>query len=957
MKKPSVCANPLLRESGLSRRNFFNLLGASLALGGMVSCRRPEDKIVPHVRPPRDFIPGAPYDYATTLPSGIDPVGLLVRTVDGRPIKIEGNTAHPFSLGSTDLFAQASLLDLYDPDRSTGVLQDGAESSWSDFLEFWRSFHPQYVRSRGEGLALLHEPFASPTLARLQRDFATIFPNAIRAVYEPVSDEQILSGLRMATGRELAPLLRMDKVRRVVSFDSDFLGLESHRIRNAGGFASGRRVTSVHDEMNRLYCIESAFTLTGAMADHRAAVQAGRIPSYVLELARALVEQGLEIGLDPGPCQSLFGDAPRLIARDLMAHRAESLILAGRRQPAAMHALVLAMNIALGSIDNTLELRRLRDCSPSNLASLVRLSEAMDRGEIDALFILGGNPVYNAPGDMDFAARLARVRHPIHFSTHSDETSERVQWHLPMAHFLEQWGDARSLDGTRSVIQPMIQPLYGGRGMAEMMELINRAQERSGYELVRDTWRALWPVSKFEKEWRRVLRSGALADPTPADPAAPLDRRALETAARDLETASVPSAGSMELVFAPCYSVYDGRYANNGWLQECPDPITKITWDNVAQIAPASAGAIGMASGDVAEISVSGRTLRLPVWIVPGTAENSIIVTLGYGRTRAGRIGDGTGVNVYPLRASGSMHRIPGITLTAVEGRYIPARTQEHDDLHGRPLVRSATLQHYRRHPHFAAELAEHPPLKNLWSEHGYDSGYQWGMVIDLNTCTGCNACVIACQSENNIPIVGREGVRRGREMHWMRLDRYQNEDGIVFQPVACQHCENAPCEQVCPVAATVHDSEGLNLMTYNRCVGTRYCSNNCPYKVRRFNFFDYIKDMPETVKMVQNPDVTVRSRGVMEKCTYCLQRIRRAKSAAEAGNRELRDGELETACQAACPANAIVFGNLRDPESRVSRLKENERCYEMLAELNTRPRTSYLAGLRNPNPDLEGDL
>jgi molybdopterin-containing oxidoreductase family iron-sulfur binding subunit len=715
--------------------------------------------------------------------------------------------------------------------------------------------------------------------------------------------------------------------------------------------------------MNRLYVVESSYTLTGGMADHRKQLPAQHMYAFCLAVAQELQQQGVTVSgvADTQVPEQFEFDRNWLsaVAKDLRLHRGQSLLVAGRQQSEQVHALVYAINAALGNVGNAVSYRQAKYDLPDNNTDLPELVNGVNKGDIETLVMLGSNPVYNAPADLELAAAIKKLKHSIHLGSHVDETARICGWHIPQAHFLEQWGDAQANDGTLSIIQPMILPLFGGRSEIELVNFLNTAKETGGYELVRATWQEILPKNNFEKRWRRVLHDGILENSQASLIAPRVRQRNLTAVLKEKQPITKKlSRDNVEIVFTPSAAVFDGRYANNGWLQELPDGVSKLAWDNAALMSQRTAKELGLKNEDLVLINLSGREAPMPVWIIPGHADYSITVTLGYGRTAAGRVGNGVGFNAYRLRTSDHLNMAYGATIQRTIDTYSMANTQDHNSMEGRPLVREATLSEYRDHPTFAEEMVEHPPLVSLWDEFSYDEGNQWGMTIDLNACTGCNACAIACQSENNIPIVGKEQVKEGREMHWLRLDRYFSGDvedpEMVYQPVACQHCENAPCEQVCPVQATVHDSEGLNVMTYNRCIGTRYCSNNCPYKVRRFNFFNYTNELPEIVKMAQNPDVTVRSRGVMEKCTYCLQRISEAKIEAKRDNKELKDGDVVAACQQACPTNAIVFGNIIDPESKVNKLKKSDRKYEMLAELNIKPRTSFLAKLRNPNPELE---
>lgn len=951
-------------DNSFSRRNFIALMGASMALGGLLGgCRRPIEKIIPYVIPPEEIVPGVANRYATTMPFGNSAYGLIVESHEGRPTKIEGNPDHPSTMGMSNVFLQASILGLYDPDRSKTVLHDGKEADWVEFAEFWNGQYQKFSKNRGEGLAVLSEPFSSSTLARLAGQFKRKFPKAKWVAYEPIGDENIYEGVKIASGKVLRPVYHYNKSRVILSLDSDFLFSEAENITAAMGYADGRRLKTEKDDMNRLYMVESGFSVTGGMADHRMRLRGKLVGSFAAALIRELGARGVKIdGIFP---DISFFTAPefnrkwiKALAKDLIDNKGKSLVVAGNRQPAGVHALVYAINYALGNNGNTVEYHSMNDSLTSKRSEFASFANEMQEGRINTLVILGGNPVYNAYSDLGFKSALKKVENRVHLGSHVDETSKELNWHIPQTHYLENWGDAVSAHGIRSVVQPMIAPLYDGHSVYELANLIATAEDKTGYNIIRETWGGIIK-SDFEKNWNRVLHDGLFKDQKSLAKKAGLNSGSIKNhLKKNISSYHAVLGDDIEIVFAVSPAVYDGRYANNGWLQELPDPITKLAWDNAALISHNTADKLEVNNEDLIEIEYRGKKIEAPVWVVPGHADNAITLTLGYGRKSCGRIGDDVGHNAYLLRNSDAPVFDTGVVINKTGRKYKLASTQDHSSMEGRPIVREATLKEYRDHPEFAPAMVEHPPLKNLWDEHSYEEGYQWGMTIDLNSCIGCNACTIACQSENNIPIVGKDQVSLGREMHWIRLDRYfigdVDDPEMVHQPVACQHCENAPCEQVCPVAATVHDKEGLNTMVYNRCVGTRYCSNNCPYKVRRFNFFNFTKDTSESMKMAQNPDVTVRSRGVMEKCTYCVQRISEAKINAKADGRPVADGEIVTACQQACPTNAIVFGNINDPESEVSKIKSQNRNYELLKELNVRPRTSFLARVRNPNPELK---
>ena len=930
---------------GVTRREMLTLLGASLSLAGLAAYRRPVEKIVPYVTAPEEVIPGVPRRYATTMPFGRSAYGLVVESHEGRPTKIEGNELHPVTRGRSNVRMQASILGLYDPDRSQSVLHAGTPAAWADFTAAWTELEKGHKANGGAGLAVLTLSYASPTMARVMGMLRARYPRARVASYEPASDENVLRGIQAATGKALVPALHLDKAGVVLALDADPLGSDPDDVAHIAGFAAGRTAGVNGGSMNRLWCVESGYSITGAMADHRIALPSHRIRALVAALSSRLS------GGAWTPPPGIEARWVETLAKDLAGHRGKGLVVAGAGQPPEVHAAVLALNATLSNLGETVTLHEPVDAALPDRRALSDLVEAMRAGSVSTLVVLGGNPVYDAPADLEFASAMGKVATSIALTAAVDETAQKATWHVPRAHFLEAWGDARAIDGTAGIVQPLILPLFGGRSDIEVVSLLATGAEAPGYDLVRETWKPVLGAADFERRWNRALHDGLVAGSA---------RPAVVTAVTS-RPLPVAAATDLEVVFRPSPYVHDGRFANVAWLQELPDPVTRLTWDNPALVSPATAARAGLASGDLALVTAGGRSLTLPVWILPGMSDGTIVLTLGYGRTAAGRIGTNTGFDVGPLRTGAAPDIVAGATLAKAGGTAILATTQEHGSMEGRPLIREATLAEYAKDPGFAKEAVEVPALESMWTEKKYDAGHQWGMTIDLNACVGCNACAIACQSENNVPVVGKDQVRREREMHWIRVDRYFSGDAkhpeqhpeMVFQPVPCMQCENAPCEQVCPVAATVHDDEGLNVMVYNRCIGTRYCSNNCPYKVRRFNFFNYTKDTPEILKLAQNPDVTVRARGVMEKCTYCIQRINAVKLDARLAGREVADGDVRTACQQACPASAIEFGDLRNAGSRVVKLKSDPRNYALVAELNTKPRTTYLAKVRNPHPDL----
>jgi len=894
------------------------------------------------------------------MPFGRRAYGLIVESHEGRPTKIEGNLAHPSTIGASSSRVQASMLGLYDPDRSQSITLKGARKSWTDFVTAWGELSKAHAADGG-GLAVLSESFSSPTLARLASELRARYPKMQWATYDAVSDENRLAGLRQATGRDLDLVLRFDRASVILCLDADPLLTDPEMIRHARGFAAGRQAGASGGAMNRLYAVEGVYSLTGAMADHRLRLESRRIAAFLAALAMRLGAPGAssQAGADISGVDRRWIDA---VAKDLLANRGKGLIVAGERQPAGVHAAVCALNAHLGNTGKTVTYYETKDAAIPSVSSLASLVSAMKAGTVQTLVVLGGNPVFDAPADLDFASAMAKVPHSIALGHTVDETSSKTEWHIPRAHYLESWGDARAVGGTLSVVQPLILPLFGGRTPVEVLGLMVGGKDRPGYDIVRDTWQPILGAGEFDKKWNRVLHDGLLAGSELTEVAPVVKGEAFAELAR-----ASGSASGLEIVFVPSPSLHDGRFANDGWLQELPDPLTKLTWDNPALVSPKTAESLTLVNGELVRLDYAGRSLELPVWILPGMADGVVALTVGYGRQHAGRIGSKVGFDTFTVRSSVAPGFASGAKLTSLGRTYPLAATQDHGSMEGRPIVRESTVAELRSEkkeearPGALGVFEEEPEHFSLWKEHTYDKGHQWGMTIDLNTCIGCNACMTACQSENNVPVVGKIQVAKQREMHWIRVDRYfsgepSGSPEVVFQPVPCMHCEAAPCEQVCPVAATVHDGEGLNVMVYNRCIGTRYCSNNCPYKVRRFNFFNFTKDTPNVLKLAMNPDVTVRARGVMEKCTYCTQRINRAKIDAKLAGRELRDGDVKTACQQACPAAAIEFGDIRDTSSRVAKAKADPRNYALLEELNTRPRTTYLTKVRNPNPDLEGE-
>ena len=935
------------------RRNFLKLMGASLALAGLSACtRQPTEHIMPYIRQPEELIPGRPLFYATAATLSGIASGVLAESHEGRPTKIEGNPEHPGTLGACDIFSQASVLQLYDPDRSQTVLLNNEIRSWGDFLGSLREVLARQRAAGGAGLRILTETITSPTMAAQFAAIQKLYPQAKWHQWEPAGAHEARAGAKLAFGAPVNTYYNLANAKVVVSLDSDFLASGPASLRYARQFAARRRVRDDNQEMNRLYVVEPMPTPTGAKADHRLPLRAGDIEEFAWALATGL-------GAANGPKTGDNHDVYKwigAIARDLQNNKGACLVIAGDQQPPIVHALAHVMNGSLGNVGKTVFYTDPIEANPvDQAASLQDLVKDLDAGVVELLLILGGNPAFNAPVELGMRDRLKKARVRAHLSLYNDETSELCQWHLPEAHYLETWGDARAFDGTVSIQQPLIQPLYNGRSAIQLLQMLTEQPELSAYDIVKGYWASQHKGADFEAWWRRAVHDGVVPDS-----AAPARTPAVQGAA--LATPAQPHRleGKLEVIFRPDPAIYDGRFANNGWLQELPRPITKLTWDNAAIMSPQTAARLGVATEDMVELEYQGNKFHAPVWVQPGHVAGAVTLHLGYGRTRAGRAGTGVGFNPYGLRTAKALWHDTGLDVKKTSGSYEFANTQMQQALDTRRhIVHSGELEEYKKNPDSIHEGAEVPPRTlTMYPEWKYE-GYAWGMAIDLTSCTGCSACVVGCVAENNIPVVGKDQVRRSRMMHWIRVDTYYNGDvatpSMSNQPVPCMQCETAPCELVCPVQATSHSSEGLNDMVYNRCVGTRYCSNNCPYKVRRFNFYLFSDYETPSLKLLHNPDVTVRSRGVMEKCTYCVQRINAAKIDAEREDRKVRDGDIQTACQAACPTEAIVFGDINDPNSRVSKMKADKLNYGMLADLNTRPRTTYLAELRNPNPEIEG--
>jgi MoCo/4Fe-4S cofactor protein with predicted Tat translocation signal len=1007
----------------VTRRDFVKIMSASFLLAGLglSGCRRPEEKILPFGKAPENYIHGAPQFFATAMPTRGGAIPLVAKSSDGRPTKVEGNGQHPDSNGATDPFAQASVLNVYDPDRAMRfVKRGGITAKREEAMDFLGELSKEAQGDGGQGLAFLLERSSSPSRARVQKLVSDKFPKARWFVHEPVDFDVHRQAASAAFGKSVRPYYKLDVAKVIVSLDCDFIGGEEDAYLHIRRFVKGRKTEKPTDTMSRLYAVEALFTLTGANADHRLRVAAGAVQSVAARLVSEVFRQMGKLGELSGPLQMLAAGTQANekwiaeCAKDLLANEGNSLVLAGQRQPQAVHFIAHAINVALGNIGKAVVFLEAPEAKEGTISDL---AQALNSSQVETLVILGGNPVYNAPVDLNWSEAQRKAKAVVRLGYYEDETFAESDWHLPLAHYLESWGDARTADGTLVPVQPLIEPLFGGITELEVLARLGGLDKTKPHDIVRETFRGI--AGEGEDNWKRFLHDGFLA----ASAAKPVEVQFNPGAAANVVGAAKPLAApttdALEIVFHRDSKVDDGRYNNNGWLQELPDPITKLVWENVILLSPATVKSLGLVIENkennqlfvpLVRIQLDGREIIGPAWTQPGMADNVVGLALGYGRSKTGRIGHGSGYDAYQLRAAKALHLAAGGKLSLTGQRHKLASTQDHGAMEGRPIIREANLDQYQNNPRFAKAMnLEEPPVVRSLYPNPLDqlkekALHQWGMSIDLSSCVGCSACMVACQSENNVPIVGKDQVSRNREMHWIRIDRYftgaVEEPQMVTQPMLCQHCEAAPCENVCPVNATSHDEEGLNVMTYNRCVGTRYCSNNCPYKVRRFNFFDYNKrplellvgpvystpltsrtggewDMIrwfkdpdqskrpeeewELLKLVKNPDVSVRMRGVMEKCSFCLQRIEQAKIAqkVKAGaSSDIRlkesDGTVpRTACQQACPAEAIIFGDVSDPESRVSKLKAHERNYTVLDFLLTKPRVTYLARVRNPNPAM----
>jgi MoCo/4Fe-4S cofactor protein with predicted Tat translocation signal len=955
----------------VSRRGFLKVMSASLALAGLSGCtKQPDEPIYPYVKEPEDLVLGRPVYFATAMPFNTGAVPLLVKTDAYRPIKVDGNPEHPVNRGSSDPLSQGSLLDLYDPDRSQRVINRGEVREFAAFLAVFRAMLSDKKASGGAGLYILSDTVTSPSLAAQWKSAQQSFPNAKWVQWDPVNRDSAYSASKTAFGDYYDAQYRLQDADVIVSLDADFLSSITHPgfLRLAADYASRRKLLDASITMNRLYAVESAPTTTGFKAEHRLALKPSDIAPFAAALAAA-------VGAGGGSAQTPSGPAGKFlsaIAADLKANAGKCVVIPGEQQTPAVHLAAIAINQALGNVGKTVVYTETVNPMPSIQGQdLVSLVNDMKAGKVDWLVILNANPVYTAPVDLQFEEALNKVKMTAHLGSHLNETGLVTEWHINGAHYLESWSDTRAYDGTATVVQPMIDPLYGGKTAHDVIQSMLDQPDLTPYDVVRKTWQGNLGAGDAEHAWRKILHDGMVGGTA-------FEAKTVSAKIGDLQ-ATAPNAadGTVEVIFRPDPNVYDGRYANVGWLQEIPKPVTSLSWDNAALMSYRTLSKFKLAEQDVIAIESNGNTVLAPVMAVPGHPDDAVTVYLGYLRPHGGRVAGGLGFNAYSIRTSNALLFAPGATVKNTGKTYEFAVTKSHytdhrsvmaggdgsgtHSLEGnealtRGIVRYATLDEFKENPNFAHEEEDPEPDTSLFANWRYDKN-AWGMAVDMNSCVGCNACVVSCYAENNIAVVGRHNTMTGRIMQWLRIDTYFEGDldapRAHFQPMTCQHCENAPCEQVCPVGATVHSPEGLNVMVYNRCVGTRYCSNNCPYKVRRFNFLLFSDWDTESLKLMRNPDVTVRSRGVMEKCSYCIQRIAAAKISADKQNRDIRDGEVVTACQQACPTGAIVFGNINDKASKVAKLKAQQRNYGVLADLNTRPRTTYIAEVFNTNPEL----
>ncbi len=949
----------------VDRRDFLRFMGASILMASLGGCRSvfmEDQNFVPYVKNPENMVPGNPLYYATNHSLSGYASSVLVRSDMGRPMKIDGNPAVGRGCNS---ITQASILDMYDPDRSKQVLEKGVVSTWDAFFKEFRKALENSKSTGGSGVRVVTEFTGSPSFIALMNKAKELYPNMEWISYEPVSRDNVFQGAMLAYGKKVETTYHLKNAKTVVSFDADFLESMPGALKMSADFMGSRKVEGNKADFNRLYSFESAPSLTGANADHKWPVKASEMESLIGYIAGLLGVPGVSGGSLPDGVSSKAVDA---MAKELLANKGKCAIIPSDFLSAKCHAVVHGLNQVLGNAGSTVVYTDpvVAGCGESN-NKMHQLVQEMNAKKVDVLLMFGNNPVFNAPADFAFKDALKNVPLKAYWGLHEDETSKVSDWHLPAAHFLEVWSDGRDVDGSVYLGQPLISaPLYSSCRSKDSIlarlflpsgTLKGKSEEPfASEEVLKNYWEKSSSSNNFESFWKRSLEKGLVGGTSLPSTSVNLNL--------DVHCKESGSNNDLELMFRPDPTVYDGRYANNGWLQELPKPLTKLTWDNTVQVSPKLAEKLNLNAEDVVALTLSGRKVEGAVWIVPGMPDNSVLVHLGYGRVRCGQVSRDAGFDAYQLRSSDALWNATGVKIEKVGKKYDLASTQMHQSMEGRDLVRSGTVAELEKNPTFSPEHVHHKHMSMYPEDVFPDKGYQWAMVVDLNQCTGCGSCVTACQVENNIAVIGKDQTRRGRHMHWLRIDTYFGpRDGkgdldnpsVHFQPIACMHCEKAPCEPVCPVAATNHSHEGLNQMVYNRCIGTRYCSNNCPYKVRKFNYLNFNDnwDFP-TKNLLNNPRVTVRGRGVMEKCSYCVQRINAARIVAKRENREIKDGEVVVACQEACSTDAITFGNKNDANSAVSKMRKEPRNYLLLEELNAVPRTTYLGKVRNPNPEIE---
>jgi len=926
-------AAPLFDDS--SRRQVLKLMGAALLLAGLTGCQdEAANHALPYVNQPEYAVPGVPRHYATALTFEGYAQPVIAKTIAGRPIKLDGHPDHPATRGGSDAFMQAALFGLYDPERSKSPTRDGIPVTWGAVDQALATLREGWRNRRGEGLCILTGPTTSPTMIRQMRALSALYPQMRWHRHAPAMPGQRQAALTQAFGRPATPHLRLDRCAAIVSVDDDLLGPGPHQVIQARAWSARRGEPAPGQGRSSLYVAEALPSLTGTVASSRLPCDPPRLGALIQALGAAFSLAGWTAP-DLSEAESRWID--RAVS-DLRRFPGQSLLTVGSHLTPSWQTAAFAINEALGNAGETIWYSEPLLAPASDAETLDALANDIEAGAVDTLIVIDCDPSYTAPPVFDDAAMLDRIPHRLHAGQHADETATRSQWHLPLSHSLEGWTDGRAVDGTYSIIQPVISPLYATRSLHQLLDMLAGQQDPANDAAVRATWRErLGDV--FDSRWADALHRGWV------------EGESLQPLALKAKSPPVPSAldasedQSLHIVFRPDPTVWDGRFANIAWLQELPKPISKLTWDNVIAISPALAGARALSNGDMVGVEIGDRKVQGPVWIMPGQAANTIALAFGYGRRNGGEIATAGGYDAYAIRPTTDSWQAGG-TLARIKGQYRLATTQQHHRMDGFDFVREVTATHPT-----TPKPKDTPTLYPEWPS----SDQAWAMAIDLDRCIGCNACIAACNVENNVPVVGKDQVARGREMLWLRVDRYYtgNLDNprSFFQPVPCMHCEKAPCEMGCPVHATVHSPDGINQMVYNRCIGTRTCSSYCPYKVRRFNWYDY-RDTTEAGKAAKNPDVTVRSRGVMEKCTYCTQRIEAARVEADKSNRPLRRDEVVTACQQACPTQAITFGDLNDSGSAVSKLRRSGRHYVLLEELGTRPRTTYLARWNDSDGD-----